>query len=160
MESRRPPGFEDLFVSENRRLFGALCMITGDPSEAEDVGQEAFVRVLEHWERVASMTDPVGYLYRVAMNVVRSRYRRARVAAKTSLAASKIDGIDQVDDRDVVSRMLDDLDPRQRAALVLTEGLGYSSEETGQIIGLPASSVRVLTMRARATLRKRTQVEA
>jgi RNA polymerase sigma-70 factor (ECF subfamily) len=154
-EKSRPPSFEDLFVSEHRRLFGALWVITGDPNEAEDVGQEAFVRVLERWDRVGAMADPVGYLYRVAMNVVRSRHRRARVAARRALVASQSDDIGQVDDRDVVSRLLGSLNPRQRAALILTEGLGYSSQETGRMMGIPASSVRVLTTRARATLRER-----
>jgi RNA polymerase sigma-70 factor (ECF subfamily) len=151
-----PLSFEDLFISENRRLFGTLCLITGDPNEAEDVGQEAFVRVLERWDRVASMIDPVGYLYRVAINVFRSRYRRARVAARRFLVAQELDRIAEVDERDVVTRMLGGLSPRQRAALVLTTVLDYSSEETGEILGLPASSVRVLTTRARATLRAQT----
>lgn len=147
--------FEDLFVSESGRLFGALCLITGDPNEAEDIGQEAFVRVLERWDRVASMADPVGYLFRVALNIFRSRYRRARVAAKRMFVGSPIDEIAGIHDRDVVSRMLAALSPRQRGALVLTTVLDYSSEEAGEILGLPASSVRVLTTRARATLRKR-----
>lgn len=64
-----PIAFEDLFALEHRRLFGALCLITRDPHEAEDIGQEAFVRVPERWDRVGSMVDPVGYLYRVAMNL-------------------------------------------------------------------------------------------
>lgn len=149
----RPLSFEDLFVSESRRLFGALFLITGDPSEAEDIGQEAFVRVLERWDRVASMADPAGYLYRTAINVFRSRYRRARVAAKRLLTGRQIDEIAEIDERDAVDRMLRGLDPR--AALVLTTFLDYSSEEAGEILGVPGSSVRVLSTRARATLRQR-----
>jgi RNA polymerase sigma-70 factor, ECF subfamily len=150
-----PVAFEDLFAAEHRRLFGALCLITRDPDEAEDIGQEAFVRVLERWDRVGTMVDPAGYLYRVAMNVVRSRYRRARVATRRLLAGRLKDEIAEVDERDLVSRMLDGLATRQRAALVLTAVLDYSSEEAGAILGLPGSSVRVLTTRARATLRGR-----
>jgi RNA polymerase sigma-70 factor (ECF subfamily) len=151
----RPLSFEDLFISESRRLFGALYLITGDPSEAEDIGQEAFVRVLERWDRVASMVDPAGYLYQTAINVFTSRYRRARVAAKRLLTGRQIDEIAEIDERDAVDRMLRGLDPRQRAALVLTTFLDYSSEEAGDILGLPGSSVRVLSTRARATLRQR-----
>jgi RNA polymerase sigma-70 factor, ECF subfamily len=151
----RPLSFEDLFISESRRLFGALYLITGDPSEAEDIGQEAFVRVLERWDRVASMVDPAGYLYRTAINVFTSRYRRARVAAKRLLTGRQIDEIAEIDERDAVDRMLRGLEPRQRAALVLTVFLDYSSQEAGEILGLPGSSVRVLSTRARATLRQR-----
>ncbi len=146
--------FEELFTSESARLFGALCLITRDGHEAEDIGQEAFVRVLERWDKVGAMVDPAGYLYRVAMNVFRSRYRRARVAAKRLSWRGSNDEITQVDDRDAVSRLLGTLAPRQRAALVLTAVLEYSSDEAGEILGIPGSSVRVLTTRARATLRK------
>lgn len=146
--------FEQLFMSESSRLFGALCLITRDAQEAEDIGQEAFVRVFERWDKVGTMVDPAGYLYRVAMNVFRSRYRRARVAARRLVWRGSNDEITQVDDRDAVSRLLGMLTPGQRAALVLTTVLDYSSDEAGQILGIPGSSVRVLTTRARATLRK------
>lgn len=160
-EDRRAPlRFEDLFASESRRLFGALCLITRDPAEAEDIGQEAFVRVLERWDKVATMNDPAGYLYRAAMNVFRSRCRRARVAARRRFAEQSVDEIAKVDDRDAVSRMLDTLSSRQRAALVLTSVLDYSSEEAGAILGLSGSSVRVLSTRARAALRGGTWEDA
>lgn len=149
-----PISFEDLFEAEHRRLFGALCLITHDPHEAEDIGQEAFVRVLERWDRVGSMVDPVGYLYRVAMNVFRSRYRRARVAARRIIWRAARDEISEVDERDAVLRMLGELNAQQRAALVLTSLLGYSSDEAGTVLGMRGSTVRVLTTRARATLRK------
>ena len=155
---RRPLGptsFEDFFASQSGRLYGALCLITQDPSEAEDVGQEAFVRVFERWDRVSAMDDPEGYLYRVAMNIVRSRYRRARVATRRLFVTAPKDEIAEVDERDVIDTLLSGLTPRQRAALVLTTLFDYSSEEAGGVLGIPASSVRVLTTRARAALRER-----
>ena len=149
--------FEDLFVSERRRLFAALCGVLGDPGEAEEIEQEAFVRVLERWGRVAGMADPVGYLYRVAMNVFRSRCRRARVAATVVFAERQADEIAEIDDRDLVIRMLATLSPRQRAAIILTSAFDYSSEEAGEILGLPASSIRTLTSRGRAAIRGRSE---
>jgi RNA polymerase sigma-70 factor (ECF subfamily) len=151
-----PLCFEDLFSAEQQRLFGALCLITRNPSEAEDIGQEAFVRVLERWDRVASMTDPVGYLYRVAMNIFRSKYRRTRLAARRRFATNEPDPMSEVEDKDAVVRMLALLNSKQRAALVLTAMLDYSSDEAGEILGMPGSSVRVLTTRARAQLRDTT----
>lgn len=41
-------------------------MITGSKTEAEDLAQEAFIRVLERWDTVATMEDPAGYLHRTA----------------------------------------------------------------------------------------------
>ena len=45
-ERTRPSSFEDLFLAERIRLYRALCVLTGDRSEAEDLAQDAFVRVL------------------------------------------------------------------------------------------------------------------
>jgi hypothetical protein len=81
------------------------------------------------------MIDPTGYLYRVAMNVLRSRYRRARVAARRVLVMTVRDEIAESDDRDELERMLWLLNRQQRSALVLTSMLGYSSEEAGTLLG-------------------------
>lgn len=56
--------FEEFFSAERDRLFRALCLITGSRDESEDVAQEAFLRVLERWDRVGGMEDPAGYLHR------------------------------------------------------------------------------------------------
>ena len=151
-----PLRFEDLFAAEQHRLFGALCLITRDPDEAEEIGQEAFARVWERWDRVGSMADPAGYLYRVAMNVLRSRYRRARVAARRVVEGTRQDEISEADDRDEVERMLSGLNRQQRSALVLTAMLGYSSDEAGALLGMRGSTIRVLSTRARAALRAQT----
>jgi RNA polymerase sigma factor (sigma-70 family) len=63
------------------------------------------------------------------------------------------DPFSQVDARRDVVRALADLDRKQRAAIVLTGLLGYSSEEAGQMLGMSAGSVRVLASRARSHLR-------
>ena len=70
--SEQVTGFEDLVEAESPGLYGALCLIAGDRFEAEDVMQEAFLKVWERWDRVRNMDDPTGYLYRTALNVYRS----------------------------------------------------------------------------------------
>lgn len=72
--------FEDFFHAESPVLYRRLCLLTRDRNEAEDVLQDTFLRLWERWDRVAEMEDPTGYLYRTAMNVFRSRYRRALLA--------------------------------------------------------------------------------
>ena len=74
--------FEDLVVSEQQKLYGALCLLTRDRGEAEDVMQEAFLRLWERWDRVGALDDPAGYLYRTALNLYRKRLRRAKVALR------------------------------------------------------------------------------
>jgi RNA polymerase sigma factor (sigma-70 family) len=149
-----PRMFEEFFEGQKDRLLRALCLITGSRAEAEDLAQEAFTRVYERWEAVSAMDDPAGYLHRTAMNLFRSQYRRAARAVKRAIGlAPGHDVFGQVEDRDLAARVLASLTPRQRAAIVLTEGLGYSGEETGRLLGIEASTVYALTHQARAALR-------
>jgi len=135
--------FEDFFRAEYDRLYRAVTMITGSRQEAEDVLQVAFMKVFERWDRVAAMDNPQGYLYRVAMNEFRSRYRRtARMARRTFTPGEPDDAFAGVENRDVVIRALRELIPQQRAAIVLTGLLGYSSEEAGRMLGVAPSTVR------------------
>src|SRR2546427_3349094 len=69
-------GFDRFFAEEYQRLARALFIVVGDPVEAEDLAQEAMVRVFERWDRVADLESPTGYLYRTALNLHRSRSRR------------------------------------------------------------------------------------
>jgi len=150
-----PLAFEDLFEAEHARLFRALLLVTHDAAQAEDLMQEAFVRVWEHWDRVVRVEDPVGYLFRTAMNLHRSALRRAVVAARRTLRPPAAhDPFEAVIGRDRAVRSLAALTPRQRAAIVVTELLGYSSEEAGAILGIRPGTVRTLTSQARAALQE------
>lgn len=145
--------FADFFDREKLGLYTAMCLVTHDAHEAEEIAQDSFVRVLEKWDRVAAMADPRGYLYRTAMNVFRSRYRRAATATKRALrSAPAHDAIAEVDSRDVTVRALATLSPRQRAAVVLTDLLGFPSEEAASMLGIRASTVRMHLSRAHAAL--------
>jgi RNA polymerase sigma-70 factor (ECF subfamily) len=149
----RPATFEDFFHAEKDHLLRVMRVITGSRAEAEDITQEAFLRLFELWETVATMDNPEGYLHRVAMNQFRSRYRRAAIGLRRAVAIGPPrDVFGEVDDRDLALRKLRALSPRQRAALVLTEALGYSGEEAGRLLGIKATTVWALTHQARAAL--------
>jgi RNA polymerase sigma-70 factor, ECF subfamily len=144
-------GFEKFFRAENPALYRRLWLVTGNRSEAEDITQESFLKLWERWDRVGEIRDPTGYLYRTAMNIFRRRYRRGTLAIRKALAVAPTqDEFEQADDRQVVRRTLATLTPRQRAALVLTEMLGFSSEEAGRALGIKASTVRALAHQGRA----------
>ena len=99
------------------------------------------------------MDDPRGYLYRTAMNVFRSRYRRAMLALKRSTGAAPTDDFAEVEARDATVRALATLSPRQRAAVVLTDLLGFRSDEAAKMLGIRASTVRMHASRAHAALK-------
>jgi RNA polymerase sigma-70 factor (ECF subfamily) len=146
--------FEVFFQREKSDLFGLLCIVTRNRHEAEELTQEAFVRVFERWDRVGTMEDPRGYLYRTAMNVVRSRYRRSLLAARRTLGLTRPDdAIAAVDERDAAMRALADLSPQQRAAVVLVDLLDFSSEEAARVLGIRPSTLRMHTSRAHKALK-------
>ncbi|MGH2526141.1 MAG: sigma factor-like helix-turn-helix DNA-binding protein, partial [Actinomycetota bacterium] len=64
-----------------------------------------------------------------------------------------IDAFDSAEDRISVSRALARLTRKQRAALVLTELLGYPADDAGRMLGVRGSTVRSLSSTARAALR-------
>jgi len=151
--------FEDFFDTESPVLFRRLCLLTRDRTEAEDVMQDSFLRLWERWDRVSAMEDPTGYLYRTAMNVFRSRYRRARLATRRAVGLVPRDELAEADTRRTVTGALRTLTPRQRAALVLTDLIGFSSEEAGHALGVKASTVRALATQGRETLRRTMEPE-
>jgi RNA polymerase sigma factor (sigma-70 family) len=149
-----PPSFEEFFHDHHARLFAALCLTTGSRDEAEEIMQDAFLNLWERWDRVSTMADPVGFLFSTAMNVFRKRYRRTRLALRHVLPLpERDDAFATVNDRDALVRAMRDLTPHQRAAVVLTSILDYSSEEAGRILGVKDSTVRVLAGKARAAIR-------
>ena len=153
--ARPKPDFEDLVHAEHAGLYGALCLMLRDRAEAEDVMQDAFLKVWERWEQVQEMDNPVGYLYRTAFNLHRKRIRRASVAIRRAVGLGPTrDSITDVDTRDAVVRALGALTPRQRESVVLVDLLDYTSEEAGTLMGIKAATVRVLASQGRAAIRK------
>jgi RNA polymerase sigma factor (sigma-70 family) len=150
-----PRTFEDFFAEERTRLLRALFLLTGNPQEAEEIMQDAFLEVWERWDRVSAMDSPVGYLFRTAMNRHRSGVRRAlRAARRVIRSAEGGDDFARADERDALARALTNLPSRQRAAIVLTELLGYEAKAVAAMLGVRDVTVRSLASRARAGLRK------
>jgi DNA-directed RNA polymerase specialized sigma24 family protein len=89
------------------------------------------------------------------MNVFRNRYRRAALAMRRTfwLAPPATDDLAAVEARDEVIRLLRELSPRERAAVLLTSILDLPAEEAGRILGVKASTVRGLAARARSHMK-------
>ncbi len=150
-----PAAFEDFFDAERARLLRALYLLTGNAQEAEEVLQDAFIAIWERWDRVGSMDDPTGYLYRTALNRHRSGLRRATRAARRSIGlAEGGDLFAAADEHDALARALATLTPRRREAIAMTALLGYGSAEAGRAMGIADATVRRLVQDAREHLRR------
>jgi RNA polymerase sigma-70 factor (ECF subfamily) len=146
-----PLNFEELFAAHHEKLFRALYLIVGSSHEAEELMQDAFISVLERCERIE---NPVGYLYRTALNATRSRFRRLSMAAKRTITPGEPeDPFAAADLRDELVRALKDLPERQRTALVLVDLLGYTSEDASKILGVTPATVRSLASHARVAMK-------
>jgi RNA polymerase sigma-70 factor (ECF subfamily) len=147
--------FEEFFREHHEKLFGTLSLVIGNRTEAEDVTQEAFVRVWNRWEKISAHPDPAGYLYRTAFNVERDRARRIRRALKRGLQPERAEDVfAALDEATDVRTALTGLSTRQRAAIVLTELFSMTSHEAAVVMGVRASTVRVLASQGRAALRE------
>jgi RNA polymerase sigma-70 factor (ECF subfamily) len=149
------PTFEEFFERHHRRLLAAMWLVTRDRQEAEEITQDAFLRLWERWERVGALDDPEGYLFRTAMNVFRSRKRRAALAIRRVVRQAPSDDLlESIERREVLVQALASLTPRERAAVVMTDVLGFSSEEAGAALGVKPVTVRVLASRGRGRLQE------
>jgi RNA polymerase sigma-70 factor, ECF subfamily len=146
--------FDTFFEEEHEHLFKALYFVTGDRQDAEDLMQDAFLRLWERWDDIGRIEDPTGYLFRVALNGFRMRRRRAAMTLRKVIPVKEErDAFADAEMRADVRALLAGLTPRQRAALLLVELLGYPSEQAGSILGVRASTVRALATQGRRALR-------
>jgi DNA-directed RNA polymerase specialized sigma24 family protein len=110
-----------------------------------DAGREAALDALawgwEHWERLARMRNPAGYLYRVGLTAGRRAWRRGNRADLQPDVEAAAAHEDRVPDPDL-RRAIDGLSARQRAAVVLVVGHGLPLREAAETLGCSISSVR------------------
>lgn len=147
-------GFDAFFQAEYPRLAKALYLVCGNRHEAEEVAQDAFVRAYERWHLVVRAENRPGYVYRIAVNLYRSKLRRAsRAGRRTFRPEPEADPIEAITERDAIGRVLAGLTEGQREAVVLVEWLGMTDAEAGALLGISPVTVRVRIHRARVALR-------
>jgi RNA polymerase sigma-70 factor (ECF subfamily) len=150
-----PSSFDAFYQSEHAALFRSLLLLTGERAEAEDVAHEAFVRVLERWDRVVGMEAPRAYLFKIALNLHRNTLRRKwRKARRAVIERGVSEDFSQAAvDRAEVVRVLQGLSPNQREAVVLVDLVGMTSVEAGHALAVNADAVRARVHRARIAMR-------
>jgi len=155
------------FTAHRDELFSFLVRTTRDESEAEDLVQEAFLRLAREVRAGRYPDQTRSWLYRVASNLAMSRFRRRSVVGRFlgRFGASEVDlesGSPETaairrERTAAMERALAELPADARLALVLG-GEGFSGREIAQAIGRTEAATRTLVCRAR--IRLRTSLEA
>ena len=140
--------------------------ILASREDAEDATSEIFLKARLRLAQFDGTRPFAPWLYRVAANHCWDEIRKRRgrremddpepeLVALEDRAPSPQEALVAVESRASLRRVLGELDPRSRVALVLRYYLDMSYEEIGQVLDISANFVGVLLLRARRTLRKR-----
>ncbi len=160
--------FDQLMISTQDRILSLAWRLLGNAEDARDAAQESYLRVYRHLARYRPEHDFEAWLYRIAVNVCKDfyRYRRKRLATRSFDAESVGQIPDSQDDSDfeksalrrerrrLVLEALATLAPRQRAALVLHDLEGKTSEQVAKILGSRPGTVRSQLAAGRARLKR------
>jgi RNA polymerase sigma-70 factor, ECF subfamily len=135
--------------------------LTGTLDAAEDVLQEALVRVARSWKSFRKEAEFRTWLFRIVINVFRDRFAAPKRADGTlsSDVADKRGGDPAIEAQDVelgqlIAARVSDLPPRQREVMVLTAYEGLSAKAVGELLGISESNVYATLGVARERLRK------
>ena len=143
--------FEAFVNAEGQRLRRVMTSQYG-----VDIGCESTDSALgwawEHWDRLHHMSNPAGYLYRVAQTHARKAITRGRPVNLPSEIRAVDTGPTLVDGD--LADALGMLPDRQRLAVVLVHVYGWTPTEVGEITGAPAVTVRSHLRRGLRQLRK------
>jgi RNA polymerase sigma-70 factor, ECF subfamily len=145
---------EPLFRAHYARLVRAMALVCGDGEVAADAVQEAFVRAHLRWRRLRHYDDPVGWIRRVALNLVRDDHRRTvrkRRAVARLASEPVVVGVEQ--EPDELTTLLAALPRQQRVAVALYYVDGLSIAEVAATMGLAEGSVKSHLHDARQRLR-------
>ena len=141
----------EFYEKHARDVWTYAYRVTGNAADADDIVQEAFLRLFKAERLPDSDEELRRYVFRVAGNLVADRWRRRTRDERAALTAPDA-AISAGRDLDVV-RTFSELKPRERALLWLAYVEGDSHTDIAESLRLGRGSVKVLLSRARSRLR-------
>jgi DNA-directed RNA polymerase specialized sigma24 family protein len=120
----------------------------------EEATSEALAYAWEHWERLSQMENPAGYLYRVGQ----TRARRGIFRRSPPLPKPRtVDSTPWVEPG--LAAALEELSPKQRTAVLLVHGFGWTTSEVADLLGVAFSTAKAHLERGMSKLRDRLGVD-
>jgi len=148
--------FEQI-VHKYRPMMARLIVgMLGNQQDADDVGQETFIRFYRSVHQYKGDASLGTYLTRIAINLalneLKRRQRRRWVSLDEKLYVSQGD-VHYSDNNELVQKSLEQLEPKYRTVVVLRLIQGFSTKETAQILKLPLGTVLSRLARAQEKLK-------
>lgn len=138
-------GFTEFFAIAEPRLRRAFVAAYG-VDRGREAAAEALAYAWEHWERMSEMDNPVGYLYRVGQSRSRPRNEGQTFPPVTAPASPWVEP--------ELPSALEQLSERERLAVVLIEGFGWTFREVAELAEVSVSSVQSYLSRGLKKLRQ------
>lgn len=155
-----PHAFAELVHRHRDRMWAVALRTLGDPEEAADALQDAFLSAFRAAGRFRGEAAVTTWLHRIVVNACLDRLRRRKwpVVSMTDDAAFDAvapKGPDMAAGRETaldVTAALQQLPFEQRAALILVDMMGYAVEDAAKVLEVPAGTVKSRCARGRARL--------
>ena len=154
--------FEALVKRLEPRVAATVISMLGRTPEADDVGQETFIRFFKALSQFRGDSRVASYVTRIAMNLSLNELKRRKrwfglfsVDDSNSLATIEASKTSEssYDDKQLVQLSLQQLTPEYRAVVVLRIMEGYSTDETARMLKIPVGTVTSRLARAQAKLK-------
>jgi RNA polymerase sigma factor (sigma-70 family) len=153
--SLRSTRFEDLYAAHGAEALRLAYLLSGDRALAEDVAQEAFVRLLKGFHNLRNPDAFRAYLLRTVTNLTNSHFRKSKRERDLAHMRTEPRSEDSVDLglRDMLWSALLRLPERQRTALVLHYCHDLSEQQSADIMQISLKALKSLVGRGLAKLR-------
>jgi RNA polymerase sigma-70 factor (ECF subfamily) len=149
--------FKMLVIRHEGQVAGVIRTLLGATPEAEDVGQEVFIRFFDSLNKFRGDSKLSTYLVRIAINLSLNELKKRKRSASRYASIKAADGVGGVEDmldlKEHLQYAFEKLDPDFRAVATLRLVEGYSTEETAGILEIPIGTALSRLARAQQKLR-------
>ena len=151
-----PHDLESAYQAHHSMVYRTAYRVTGNSSDAEDVLQTVFLRLMKRDEAAAPLEQPEGYLRRAAVNasidLLRERQRTGQAVLESLPASPVCTELREL--RDALRKAVSKLEGKQAEMVALRFFEGYSNKEISQMFGISQILVAVTLHRAKGKLQK------